>query len=121
MIKWFLYIVLLMIFVPRLLAAKSSSFTGNTRDDLSFYIPGATQRDTIITKTDKQHSAEDEKQDKKDDKDKKKIKEVAKAKKMPKPEKVEDAGTADSKEKPKRKRRPEGVERPPEIPRRNNN
>ena len=55
--------------------------------------------------------------------DKKKIKEIAKAKRQPKPEKL---GTTDDaktppKPKPKRQRRPEGLERPPEIPRRNGN
>ena len=55
--------------------------------------------------------------------DKKKVKEIAKAKRQPKPEKL---GTADDtkappKTKPKRERRPEGLERPPEIPRRNGN
>lgn len=49
--------------------------------------------------------------------DKKKIKEIAKARKLPKPEKIEEVKT--DKPKQPRKRRPEGVERPPEIPRRN--
>ncbi|MGN6179049.1 MAG: hypothetical protein ACTHNW_07700 [Mucilaginibacter sp.] len=52
--------------------------------------------------------------------EKKKIKEIARAKRQPKPEKVEDATDASAqKPKPKRERRPEGLERPPEIPRRN--
>ncbi len=51
------------------------------------------------------------------DEEKKKVKEVAKAKKQPKPEKIENVEAA--KQKPKRQRRPEGLERPPEIPRRN--
>jgi hypothetical protein len=51
--------------------------------------------------------------------DKKKIKEVANAKKQPKPQKVEPANATKPKPKPKRQRRPEGMERPPEIPRRN--
>jgi len=51
----------------------------------------------------------------------KKIKEVAKPKHQSKPEKVvAPIDTAAINKKAKRQRRPEGVERPPEIPRRNN-
>jgi len=46
-----------------------------------------------------------------------KVKEIAKAKRLAKPEKVDDK--APPKPKPERERRPEGMERPPEIPRRN--
>lgn len=49
-----------------------------------------------------------------------KVKEVTKAKKQPKPEKV-DENPPKADEKPKRQRRPDGMERPPEIPRRNDN
>lgn len=49
-----------------------------------------------------------------------KVKEVAKAKKQPKPEKVDEGADA-KKEKSKRQRRPDGMERPPEIPRRIDN
>ena len=71
--------------------------------------------DTILNKTAKQKQLELE--------EKKKIKEVAKAKRLPKPEKVDEAGNSSSqaKGKPKRQRRPAGLERPPEIPRRNGN
>ena len=52
--------------------------------------------------------------------DKKKVKEIGKAKRQPKPEKLVPADAAPiPKPKPKRERRPEGLERPPEIPRRN--
>jgi hypothetical protein len=57
--------------------------------------------------------------------DKKKIKELAKARRQPKPEKLGTDNTPQGvvpdvkKQKPKRQRRPEGMERPPEIPRRN--
>ncbi len=51
--------------------------------------------------------------------EKKKVKEIAKPKHQAKPEKVDDQ--AAQKAKPKRERRPEGMERPPEIPRRNGN
>jgi len=55
--------------------------------------------------------------------EKKKIKEVAKAKRLSKPEKIDESGNSAStpKVKPKRQRRPAGLERPPEIPRRNGN
>ena len=50
-----------------------------------------------------------------------KVKEVTKAKKQPKPEKVDDNNPPKTDAKPKRERRPDGMERPPEIPRRNDN
>ena len=111
MTKWFLYIVLLMTFAPRLLYAKSiAGFHKNlvhAYGTVSFNTNIALQRDTTVTKN-KQRQYEE---------DKKKIKEIAKAKKMPKPKKIETTDPA--KPKPKRQRRPEGLERPPEIPRRN--
>ena len=113
MIKWFLYIVLIMIFAPRLSSAKNVSASGGTvfnNYDISFPANFTLQRDTSVLKS--KHPTEE---------DKKKIKEIAKAKKMPKPEKVEETGPAKQKPKPKRQRRPDGLERPPEIPRRNNN
>lgn len=114
MIKWFLYIVLLMISVPLLLSAHSNAISNKNFN--STVIPAAAgpslQHDT--TNKAKQRQQEEEKR---------KIKEVAKAKKQPKPEKVEeiDPETGKPKAKPKRQRRPDGMERPPEIPRRNNN
>ncbi|MDB5285146.1 MAG: hypothetical protein JWR05_95 [Mucilaginibacter sp.] len=110
MIKWFLYIVLLMIFAPRLSSANNTGFRNFFGDNISLNANYALQRDTVATKTAKQRQVEEEK---------KKIKEIAKAKKMPKPEKVEEVDPKNTK--PKRQRRPDGLERPPEIPRRNNN
>lgn len=115
MIKWFLYIVFLMIFVPRLSSAKNNTDIHGTFYNYNIS-PGANialQQDTLLIKGSKKHQSEE---------DKKKIKEVAKAKKMPKPEKIGEGDAADlkPKAKPKRQRRPEGLERPPEIPRRNN-
>jgi hypothetical protein len=110
MIKWFLYIVLLMIFVPRLSSANNTGFRNFFGGSISLNTNYALQRDTTVTKNAKQHQLEEEK---------KKIKEIAKAKKLPKPEKVEEVDP--KKTKPKRQRRPDGLERPPEIPRRNNN
>ncbi|WP_162499848.1 hypothetical protein [Mucilaginibacter terrigena] len=97
-----------MIFAPRLSYAKNTAgFQGSSFhavNNVSFNTFYALQHDTIVTKGKQRQSEED----------KKKIKEVARAKKMPKPEKIEAV-----KPKPKRQRRPEGLERPPEIPRRN--
>ncbi|RFZ83138.1 hypothetical protein DYU05_13400 [Mucilaginibacter terrenus] len=110
MIKRLLYIVLCIIWVPCLLSAKSITFTKNNVSGYAIR-PGTSLLQDTTNKA-KQH-----------DDDKKKIKEVAKAKKQPKPEKIEelDPLTGKPKVKPKRQRRPEGLERPPEIPRRNNN
>jgi hypothetical protein len=118
MIKWFVYIVLLLILVPCLSFAKINTarhpgFLKRIQYDsvrLSvLYI------DTTINKTNKQKQQESD--------EKKKIKEVAKAKRLPKPEKIDESGNSNSqsKTKPKRQRRPAGLERPPEIPRRNGN
>jgi len=115
MIKRFAYIVLLLIFASCLSFAgtvKSSrnyfSFTGYK---LHVILSNEIFTDTLTTKKSKQQQEED----------KKKIKEIAKAKRQVKPEKVDEQGGAASKPKPKRERRPEGLERPPEIPRRNGN
>ena len=51
--------------------------------------------------------------------EKKKIKEISKARRQAKPEKIDENGN-EVPVKPKSQRRPVGVERPPEIPRRNN-
>ncbi|ASU32598.1 hypothetical protein [Mucilaginibacter xinganensis] len=114
MIKRFAYIVLLLLFAPRLSSAKIKNsyfdFVCN-KLEISLSLNKATITDTTTTKQRKQELE-----------DKKKIKEVAKAKKQPKPEKIEPGDDpAKSKVKPKRVRRPEGLERPPEIPRRNGN
>lgn len=113
MIKWLAYIVVLLIFAPCLSSAKIKNnrfiVISNT---LEISLPGKEVLiDTINTKNTK-----------KQDQDKK-IKEVAKAKKQPKPEKLEPADNTATppKPKPKRQRRPEGMERPPEIPRRSGN
>jgi hypothetical protein len=107
MIKWFAYIVLLLVFAPCLSSAKIKNthfnfVCNNLRISLSV--------NKMLTDTTKTKKQEQE--------DKKKIKEVAKAKKQPKPEKPVEVTP---KPKPKRQRRPEGLERPPEIPRHNGN
>ena len=55
----------------------------------------------------------------------KKIKEIGKARNQAKPIKIDVVPDTSAKAKPKekapRQRRPDGMERPPEIPRRNNN
>ncbi|MDB5135963.1 MAG: hypothetical protein JWP37_2566 [Mucilaginibacter sp.] len=118
MIKWFVYIVLLLMLIPWLSSAEINAgrryyvfkahniLVGSSKEVLT---------DTIPNKTARQKQQELD--------EKKKIKEIAKAKRLPKPEKVDDAGNLNSppKVKPKRQRRPPGLERPPEIPRRNGN
>jgi hypothetical protein len=113
MIKWFAYIVLLLILSPCLSSAKIKDhhfdvFFNSWELSLPFK--------EMATDT----SAKNNK--KQDQDDKKKVKEIAKAKKQPKPEKIEPGDNSEAppvKKKPKRQRRPEGLERPPEIPRRN--
>ena len=104
MIKWFVYIVLLLILMPCLSSAEI----------------GAGHHHDIIVSIDTTKTAK-QKQQELDEK--KKIKEVARAKRQPKPEKIDDSGNQGSqtKVKPTRQRRPAGLERPPEIPRRNGN
>ena len=116
MIKWFVYIVLLLIFAPCLSSAKiKNNHFHAFYDRLGLSLPfKGIAVDTVTTKNSKKQEQDD----------KKKIKEVAKTKKQPKPEKIEsgdNAATSQIKHKPKRQRRPEGLERPPEIPRRNGN
>jgi hypothetical protein len=112
MIKWFAYIGLLLIFAPFFLSAKIKKqhfhvYTYNL--GLGRALPGFSGDTTKSSKKQEQSDA-------------KKIKEVARTKKQPKPEKIETKdNAAASKPKPKRQRRPEGLERPPEIPRRNGN
>jgi len=110
MIKWLAYIVLLLVFAPCLSSAKIKNnhfhfVCNNLQISLSV-------NKTLADTTNKKKQEQDEK---------KKIKEVARAKKQPKPEKVEPPADQAAKPKPKRQRRPEGLERPPEIPRRNGN
>ena len=114
MIKWFVYIVLLLILIPWLSSAKikvSPRHYAFTAHNINLD-PSTRFFSDTTTKTSKKQQELD---------DKKKIKEVPKAKKQPKPEKVEEPNNAAAKTKTKRTRRPEGMERPPEIPRRNGN
>jgi hypothetical protein len=116
MIKWFAYIVTLLIFAP----CESSAHTNTNvfykiSDSLSVVVlVNKMTADTVAEKNGKKPPQDD----------KVKIKEVTKTKKQPKPEKVgplDNASPAQTKQKHKRQRRPEGLERPPEIPRRNGN
>jgi hypothetical protein len=116
MIKWFAYIVLLLIFAPSLLLAgvKNGGAVSvyNNRSIISSYTYNMILKDTVLAKNGRQREQDE----------KNKIKEVAKPKRQTKPEKVDDLGVpVIPKPKPKRQRRPEGLERPPEIPRRNGN
>ena len=116
MVKWFAYIVLLLMLAPHSsFAKKERGHPVFKKYHLAVPVPdNPISTDTSATKNAKHQQELD---------DKKKIKEIAKAKRQPKPEKL---GTTDEaktpqKPKPKRQRRPEGLERPPEIPRRNGN
>jgi hypothetical protein len=108
MIKWFAYIVLLLLLTPCLSFAKKGNIP-----PFSDKIELVVANNAADTASAKKPAADD---------DKKKIKEITKARRQPKPEKIDANGsTAASKKaktKPKRQRRPEGLERPPEIPRR---
>jgi hypothetical protein len=110
MIKWFAYIVLLLILMPCLSSAKIGA---SHHHAIGLEISKGIGIDTPRTARQKQQELDE----------KKKIKEVAKAKRQPKPEKVDEAANSNSQPtaKPKRQRRPAGLERPPEIPRRNGN
>jgi hypothetical protein len=111
MIKWFVYIVLLLILMPCLSSAKIGA--SHYHAIISLETSKEFGIDTPKTARQKQQELDE----------KKKIKEVAKAKRQPKPEKVDEAANSNSQPtaKPKRQRRPAGLERPPEIPRRNGN
>ncbi len=104
--RWFVYIVMFLLIAPT--PSWSKAMHGGS--PVPFVKIHYTDRyslplaDTIIKK---QPPEEDEK----------KIKEVQKAKRQTKPEKLDDGQPP----KRQRERRPEGMERPPEIPRRNNN
>ena len=109
MMKWFAYIVLVLIFAPRMLSAEVSTTSIKPlplRYDSrpgNLWLPA----DTNIKKRPQ------------DDDDKNKIKEISKAKRQSKPEKLDETG--DNAPRKRKKERPEGMERPPEIPRRNGN
>jgi predicted Holliday junction resolvase-like endonuclease len=116
MIKWFVYIVLLLILTPWLSSAKIKISQHDhvlKEHDMRLGLSNEVFIDTIKTAKQKQQEIDE----------KKKIKEIAKAKRLPKPEKVDEAASSNTqpKVKPKRQRRPPGLERPPEIPRRNGN
>src|ERR1700744_2911449 len=103
MIKRFAYIVILLAFMPVL----SFALVKEKRSIFSKFKLRLPALYAILPDTTKKTQGDD----------KKKIKEIAKAKRQPKPEKVDDAPDASAKKpKPKRERRPEGLERPPEIP-----
>jgi len=96
-------------FAPALLSAKEANPQYYFNDPILF-IPamGHTATDTVTSAKNAQNQE-----------DKKKVKEIGKAKRQPKPEKiVTDDQKGDKKTKSKRQHRPEGLERPPEIPRR---
>lgn len=114
MIKWFAYIVLLLIMAPGLSSAKKKAIPFAFLNN-GIFVPARNNAlsDTIASSKNTKHPDTD---------DKKKIKEIAKARRQPKPEKIVPAdATPVITKKTKRQRRPEGLEQPPEIPRRNDN
>lgn len=111
MIKWFVYIVLLLILKPCLLAAETTPFYSSFKDNLSPVSVIDTAAKTKPSKPDADN--------------KKKVKELTNAKHLPRPEKIDGTKAATPaaappppKAKTKRQRRPAGMERPPELPRR---
>ncbi|GAA4329533.1 hypothetical protein GCM10023149_34270 [Mucilaginibacter gynuensis] len=110
MIKWFTYIILLLVLLPCLSIAEIKNGSKHSflhEYNIRLLFTQQLRGDTIINKKTKKQREEDEKNQ---------IKEIAKAKRQTKPEKVDD-DTEDKKK--KRERRPDGMERPPEIIRRN--
>ena len=114
MTKWFVYIVFSLILIPWLsfAGADHSVSHGSHRNSRITVHP-----DYTIFHDSSFQALADTTPVKKQTDDKKKVKEVTKARHVPKPEKVDD--NAAQKPKPKRQRRPPGLERPPEIPRHN--
>ena len=108
MIKRLAYIVLLLIFAQSLSSAKiRTGHRYTVKGDVPLIIFMQVPKDTSNSK---KHQQEE------------KIKEISKAKRQSKPEKIGETDNVQDKKdkpKPKRQRRPEGLERPPEIPRRN--
>jgi len=125
MIKRFAYIVLLLILAPCLSFAHTT-ISGTRIIVFLYHKAGNTSSMAIDTSAAKRIKQQEEEKKKQEEEKKKqeanaqsKIKEIAKAKHQVKPEKVDEPAT--TKAKAKRERRPEGLERPPEIPRRNGN
>jgi hypothetical protein len=115
MIKRLVYIVLLLIVAPAILSAKTNAATYSLVKDYDLRYFLFTKE--IVKDTTKKHPPQEE--------DKTKIKEISKSKRQSKPEKIDETEDVQdpkvNKAKPKRQRRPEGLERPPEIPRRDGN
>jgi hypothetical protein len=107
MAKWFVYIVFSLMLIPWLSTAKIHHPAIHKANFL---------HDKYRLRFDSAEHMLADTTPKKQNDDKKKIKEVNKAKPVPKPGKVDDNT---QKPKPKRQRRPPGMERPPEIPRHN--
>lgn len=109
MLKWFAYIVMLLIFAPCLSRADKIKPVIHTLAFSDYKIIHILPLTDTTTK-------------KQQEEEKNKIKEIQKAKRQAKPEKINEDSNAQDIAVPvksKRQRRPEGMERPPEIPRRN--
>jgi hypothetical protein len=105
--RWFVYIVLFLLIAPYPSSAKVAYRADKVPPAINHYFTTRSLplADTIIKKRPPEE-------------DEKKIKEVQKTKSQSKPAKLDDANNRAN---PPRERRPEGMERPPEIPRRNSN
>jgi len=110
MVKWFVYIVFVLVFTPCILSANSPHSRAVNAIALPYNNSFAFIGISLPVDTAKTNKTTTIKTDLK-------VKEVPKPKNQPKPEKVDDS----KKEKSKRVRRPDGMQRPPEIPRRNDN
>jgi len=106
MIKWFVYIGLVLLLAPVLSSGHSGEGVLH-----KLIVPDSANLASDTVKKKKVKSG--------DSSEPKKIKEVAKAKNQPRPEKVDKSGYTEEDKKTKRQRRPPGLQRPPEIPRRN--
>jgi len=120
MTKRLVYILILLLFTARLLAVSPGHVTvyGNIT-----HLPVVKSETSIIATTIPPDTVRIKSvpQNRMEVLGSKKIKEIAKPKHQSKPEKVvAPVDTAAVNKKAKRQRRPEGLERPPEIPRRNN-
>ncbi len=120
MIKRLAYLFILMLFIASVSPAKGLHLHPRTHfvKLLSSYRDSLSLPELIVTDTLKIKSVP---QNRMDLFNRNKIKEVAKPKHQSKPEKVVTPADTVTDKKALRQRRPEGLERPPEIPRRGNN
>jgi hypothetical protein len=120
MLRRLLYIIVALLLLSAHLSFASATASGGrmpvTDHDKHLYLP------VVIVFVNDTNKVKHVPQNRMDVLDRGVIKEVPKTKRQPKPEKVvPPADTTSNNNKPRSKRRPEGMERPPDIIRRNNN